>query len=1127
MPDPTLPVNASHLNASNFNPYHRAQLAQYMFLAPWCQDKTVLVVGCGHAEGVHHLASEGAAQWIDALDDDATTIQLARQQFAHHVVAYHTKGIDTFALNRTYDRIFCLNALTRSANPEGLIHALFQHCNDQGLLALSLARNNAAGLDFQAVRALLTPYFPYQHIFYINHHLAVSIAEQPKPEPTPVWLNQDRQLDVNHCEAILIVAGKQSFRPLEGVSDPIVTLDGADPIADLLTHCQALQNNCEALSSSLAPTEFQLKAAHQTQLSLEADLLQTREQALKAESRLSQVMRNTRPLTRFADSPLMAVHQQARWLKLNIQREWRRGVFTPTKNKPAVGSTLPMPWHKKPPGKLPSLQVEQTWQNAPLDQLLVNELEWIKKQASRLQLKTGFGKVLVVGQSIRWALWKDAFETHGLQLAMLPVEALDIQPDQTDPLTEWLDASVVILHELPLTERLKTLIHTFRNRNTPVIYDAEQLNHQANVLAVDEALQKLPRYERELALNMAERHRLTWQHCDYAIAANPSLAMELKTDSTPSYVVPMPIGYAQRVLADVCKHPQRFFSEVHARRLWLQLDTTCPRPRERRGIISVLVKLFLRYPTLQLTVHGQWLAEGEEDPLQTELLAYKNRIRLLSSVLSPLERQRQLALHDIMLLPAATDAPLRNCATLSEWVHAAALSGVPTVASPLANLLPLIQDGLDGYFANTPEEWLAHLSHLIEQPNVREQQAKHALQSAMQQAYVENQLPKVISTLEHLLSHYAQHKHPDQQTRNTHRVTLLDVALIITLTQQDPTLSLDAHQRIITLLDMGYYPTLYINGDMALADLRPLLEDRLGRSMGRYHITRLVDSVHTHDVCMAMDWQSVEAAEPVQHRFTTCLRWCADLEADHEPMGYTRLRIEQTYGLHTWQHVCSSPWLAAQLQQRYGANATAIAPWVTPPDQVPTPLQHQHLLVYHDPTQPGHCHDWFKPRLEQLQQQLASSQSGWHLHIMGPFDPKLWPFDYTYHPVPTTWQAMHNWLAIGDALLCCQTGALNPLVYHAMVYGLPVMDIDIPAYPQQPGESLQRYEADNPVVRLPMPTFVAEAQSILQQSHTRQQLGQQGLHYVAHNTISLHSQLSQLLGLAQHNTQHSPANLVR
>jgi SAM-dependent methyltransferase len=1066
--------------------------AQYQFLAPWCKNTTVLVAECQQGQGVLTLAHHGA-QWIDALDTDASHIQYARQHHANPAVAYHPKSPLDVQMNRTYQRVLCLNLLEHTDAPDVLVRNLHQHLAEDGVFIVSVERKTNASLDFQTLRNLLVPYFPYLYLYYLNQHLAVSIVDTADAEPKTVWLTPDRQLDVNACEAIVILAGKQRFST-QGLPSVLAVNSQADLI-DLRQQNQAMQLALEAAQAQQHPLTHQLAAARQDVTTLKAELTQTRDRALTAQQRLIQQQSSIRRLQRFEHSPLMKLNHETRGVWLRLRREWRHGL--PFKiEKPQLPQTLTLPWQTKRLKTQPRLLQTLSWKDVPLEQLLVNELDWLKQQSIKKHaLKAGFKKVLVIGASLRWSTWQEAFELHGIAFGCLAADMVSDPPELREAaLAPWLDADVVILHQLPFSDVVQGIMNTFKNRHTPVVYDADTLSCDPIALQHDNSLSLQPLLERELRQNLAERLRLTRDYADYAIAANQPLALALKTEDSPAYVVPSPLGYAQRVLTDVFKNPERYW-ESTAKRLWMQLPDAFT-GRDTQSITAIMVKLLLRYPGLSVSVsHHQWA-------MPTEWFPFKDRIKAMP-VLTVLEHQRQLALHDIQLLPVNTDNPVKQLAPLGYWVQLAALSGVPTVASPTASLMTVIQDGVTGYMASTPEEWLTHLTHLIEQPNVRENQAQQAREQALRMAYVDNQLLPVVSTLEQLMVHYQRYKHAELGAAfPSGQDNALNVAVAF---QWHVPLGLDTLCRLRTLLDLGLYITLYVLTDQSMADVRPLLEAALGPSQGRYHCARLKDALHPHDVCIALDWHSVEAAQPVQSRFNMCIRWIDSLETDNVPMGLDMLRIEHTYRHSQWLHVTPHTWLSAQLHAQYQTPVQCLAPYcfssnVSGTTALRAELNSQRVLVWLT----GPLSDWFLTALAALKRQCPE----WTWHIMGAHDPKHVPFDHTHHAPPQTVDELSAWLHSGDVLLLATTGAPEPMAFWAMAQGLPVVDLAIPGR-----ES--RYDSECPVVQLPMGAYVDQMAHILTSHHYRVQLAEQSLAYTQDNTIPLDSQLNRILSLAR------------
>ena len=79
--------------------------------------------------------------------------------------------------------------------------------------------------------------------------------------------------------------------------------------------------------------------------------------------------------------------------------------------------------------------------------------------------------------------------------------------------------------------------------------------------------------------------------------------------------------------------------------------------------------------------------------------------------------------------------------------------GVACVASPIGINSEIIKDGINGYLADTPEEWLEKLSLLIEDYPLRQRLGEEGRKAAEKLYSYNVQAPKIIKIFRDFVSH--------------------------------------------------------------------------------------------------------------------------------------------------------------------------------------------------------------------------------------------------------------------------------------------------------------------------------------------------------------------------------------
>jgi glycosyltransferase involved in cell wall biosynthesis len=78
--------------------------------------------------------------------------------------------------------------------------------------------------------------------------------------------------------------------------------------------------------------------------------------------------------------------------------------------------------------------------------------------------------------------------------------------------------------------------------------------------------------------------------------------------------------------------------------------------------------------------------------------------------------------------------------------------GVPSVASPIGVNVDIIQDGVNGYLANTSSEWFDRINRLVEDSALRARLGTQGRYTVETKYSLANTLPVLIQTLRSLVN---------------------------------------------------------------------------------------------------------------------------------------------------------------------------------------------------------------------------------------------------------------------------------------------------------------------------------------------------------------------------------------
>ena len=114
------------------------------------------------------------------------------------------------------------------------------------------------------------------------------------------------------------------------------------------------------------------------------------------------------------------------------------------------------------------------------------------------------------------------------------------------------------------------------------------------------------------------------------------------------------------------------------------------------------------------------------------------------------EERHQVNSFDIGIMPLPDDQWARGKCGLKGLLYMAL--EIPPVMSPVGVNQEIVQDGINGFLAKTPEEWLHKLSLLIQSAKLREKMGKAARQTVIERYSVHSQKQRYLEYLNGLIT---------------------------------------------------------------------------------------------------------------------------------------------------------------------------------------------------------------------------------------------------------------------------------------------------------------------------------------------------------------------------------------
>jgi glycosyltransferase involved in cell wall biosynthesis len=313
--------------------------------------------------------------------------------------------------------------------------------------------------------------------------------------------------------------------------------------------------------------------------------------------------------------------------------------------------------------------------------------------------------------------------------AHLPAEALAARGLTTwvrhyrDPQVRALaaQADAVVLYRVPATRQIAELIGELRagGRVVPVLSDVDDLIIDPQLRGQVHGLEGLDEAATALWWHGVARYRTTVELSDGYIGSTATLCEQVgRLTGLPTYRFDNGVG---RVLARVSEAASARPRRPGPLRIGYFSGTTT-HDEDWAMVEPAVVEVLSTHPGTELWLGGH-LHTGPA------LAPYARRVRRLPMLpwtsLPGILRQV-----DVNLAPLLPGSVFNEAKSAIKWLEAA-LVGTPTVASPTGPFVDAVEDGITGYLADAAPQWVAALTALLDDEQLRARTGARARRAAL------------------------------------------------------------------------------------------------------------------------------------------------------------------------------------------------------------------------------------------------------------------------------------------------------------------------------------------------------------------------------------------------------------
>jgi glycosyltransferase involved in cell wall biosynthesis len=256
-------------------------------------------------------------------------------------------------------------------------------------------------------------------------------------------------------------------------------------------------------------------------------------------------------------------------------------------------------------------------------------------------------------------------------------------------------------------------LHLLRRRSTGVVYDFD-----------DAVMYRSANASSPYSATRQRRFARIVRAADHVIAGNTFLRDQTRRYTDQVTVIPTAIDITRYTPKDYHKKSTKVTIG------WIGSRSTLPYLDHLKGVFDELGK---RYKHLELKIICDSFFDCDTIPVIKKMWREKEEITDLQSL-------------DIGVMPLSDDLWSRGKCGLKLLQYYGV--GVPVVCTPVGVNRDVVQDGINGFWAITDEEWIEKLSILIEDPSLRQKMGLHGRELVRESYSIQGCAPKFYGVLD-------------------------------------------------------------------------------------------------------------------------------------------------------------------------------------------------------------------------------------------------------------------------------------------------------------------------------------------------------------------------------------------
>lgn len=300
---------------------------------------------------------------------------------------------------------------------------------------------------------------------------------------------------------------------------------------------------------------------------------------------------------------------------------------------------------------------------------------------------------------------------------------------------------IIFFHRVPYRQYMIQLIEQLNQRGTLLISDFDDLIFDPSVFQFINSPDFADSIRSNLYIETMQRIRAMLDKTHGVMSSTSYLAEQIRRLDKPVWVHRNAFSLEMLEITTRVKTAKPPTNE--ADKIVIGYASGTPTHNRDFEMVSPAIKRVMTlYPQVELHLLGPLDPGNDWGELRQRIQRFK---------LVPWRKLPELLANlDINLAPLVVDNPFAQSKSEIKYMEAGML-GIPTIASPTDAFCHAIRQGINGFTAATEDEWVAHLSALIENHSMRNEIGEAAFRTVMRAYHPETRAIQLALLLDEIV----------------------------------------------------------------------------------------------------------------------------------------------------------------------------------------------------------------------------------------------------------------------------------------------------------------------------------------------------------------------------------------